>query len=263
MPTNNLNVQIFDFHKQSYYFQLDWKEKINSRLSIPTALLSLFAGGIAYLIEKVPPLVVDRFGIIFIAFIVGAICCFCYASYHLFRCFIKYEYRYLATDSAIDDYIKLVKEYNNNPKTILKIDEAEEFYEFLTQQFVESATYNFNLNKRKSFHFVRVIQFSLATSIFLLLSAIPTFWKLKTLTQTPQQKSFPFQYQKDTLMLTHPMKSDKPDSSSQPKPSSGDSTQPSSSNDPQRPVRPPLSVVNESENPKHVHTKTHAPQFKH
>lgn len=182
----DFNAYDFDFAKNSllplyekaYNFELQQKNTINSRLSFPITILTLFLGALTFLIRDLPKadgsiccsIFFTTFSLIIISLI--------FAIYCFVRSIFPHKYAYIKSIGSIDSIICSLKQYNDDGKHTEKRNIEKELVFFLLHQYKVSADENRNLNKIKSGYFRRVIILLFLSVIFLMV-AIPAYF-LKT-----------------------------------------------------------------------------------
>lgn len=162
-----------NLYKQMYYFELEQKEKINSRISIPLGVIVVLIGGMGYFfkyINKMPNEIwVGYYKISLFSFGLLIICSILF----VIRAYYGYEYMYVSIPCKLEEnYTKLVDYYDNNYEEYFKdyYDKSkdclikEDFYENLIKQYVDTTDHNSNLNKRK-LNLLRVAGWILLLSI--------------------------------------------------------------------------------------------------
>lgn len=98
-------------YREMYYYELDMKERINSRVSIPLGIITLLASAAFCFIKdffNIPKsslkVVCFILLILYIIFLIASIVSIIYSYY-------GYEYHYLPKPQEIDNYIEEIKSY--------------------------------------------------------------------------------------------------------------------------------------------------------
>lgn len=147
-----------ELYKQMYYFELEQKEKINSRVTIPLGVIVALIGLSGYLfkyIRKMPNEIwvgyYRTFLFIFIALICISIMIMAMAYY-------GYEYMYICIPSKIEENYNKTKEYYDanydeyfKEETSRSKDELikDDFNENIIKQYIETTDNNSKLNEKK------------------------------------------------------------------------------------------------------------------
>lgn len=171
----------FELYKNMYHYELDTKEKINSRISSPIAIMTLFIGGFGYFIkyiskiEKVPKPYIYYLLLIIYTVILILIIIF------TLLIFFKYSYKYFPARDVWDFDLEVEKYYDDNYEKyfsecgIEKSELKEKYFcKKLSFRYVEAAEFNMALNEKKLGYFrkigwISVIGLICAVSIFMFL----------------------------------------------------------------------------------------------
>lgn len=140
----------FEFYKQSYYYEIDIQEKLNSRATTFVSLLPLLLSVLLYfykdtfkLIKKLSYFPISTLS--YFLFLIVLTFIFFYIVNKLYTTIHGNEYRYTPTLKEIYDYKKqLFEDYNY---TIEEVD--VEMKNFLTESLVNSTTTNKLTNHKK------------------------------------------------------------------------------------------------------------------
>ena len=154
----------FDFFKEAYLEEINRREQINARISIPTGILTVIIGGEIYLFQNLPSISsmksVIFYGLLFI-FTITLVICFIYAS----KCYCKlgfhkpggYQYSYIPDATSLNDYIKVLEQvYDDNITYYEAIGQEKEkfvnttFEKYIIQNFIEGSTINRKSNYERT-----------------------------------------------------------------------------------------------------------------
>lgn len=148
-----------EFYKNMYYWELDIKEKINSRISIPLTVATLLIGGLGYFYKNIIKFP-DKacYGVYLIVLSIYTIAVIATVVYTLLAYF-KYTYKYVSADYILEFDINIKKYYDDNYEDYFKKDGVEkeklverDFEEKLISKYVEATKWNMALNKKKLKH---------------------------------------------------------------------------------------------------------------
>lgn len=149
-------MEKLELYKNMYYYELDMKEKINSRINIPISINTVLVGGLGYFINDVRKLPNRTWvGFYFILLSIFAISVVATTVY-VFIAYYGYAYKYI-TPSMIREFdVELKKYYDDNYEEYFKQDGISKnelvnksFQEKLIDKYVEASEWNLNLNGRK------------------------------------------------------------------------------------------------------------------
>lgn len=148
----------FELLKEMYYHELEQRDKINDRVSIPLGVLFLLIGGAAYYANNISGLINNNWYSIFIVLYALYIILIVLSIYYAVRAYYGYGYVYIPKakiiNSNIDYYINY---YNNNYEKYFK-SKTDKTKEELIEIDVKSRLYplyrdaidiNRELNKKK------------------------------------------------------------------------------------------------------------------
>lgn len=168
--------KLLDFYKELYYFELDRKDKINSYLSFPLAILVLIIGVVSYFLNNLPSFNINSilsnlFHLFLICLSVNILC----SLYYFIKSIYGYGYGYIATATEIDSYIKKLEEYNKEAPTKQRENIETAFEELLLKQYSEYSSINSKNNDTKSRCLHNTSKSLVIALIFIILSSVPFF----------------------------------------------------------------------------------------
>lgn len=162
-----------------YYYEIEQKERLNGRVTIPIAILSLLVGLVIYYFKSLKDIEVNGWGIAFFIlyglFFLSILIC----GYLIFKATYNYEYHYLPdpvtlqndTDKIIDyfesNYDKYYQDAGEKSKLISK-----DIDEMMFNYYKDFTTQNIQMNKKKV-TYSRYLGY--ATVIALLLALLTVF----------------------------------------------------------------------------------------
>ena len=167
--------QLFKLYEQLYFDEIERREKIDSRLQLPLAILIVIFGILAYMLQNVShsasTIAVYSFWILF------AIACGCFFLSILFftRSWLGYTYRLLPTPEDTEKYkidcIELYKGYENCDELV---DGA--IFQYLYNAYVDYSSWNMANNDTKSLNLDRTGKALFITFLFCILTFVPFFF---------------------------------------------------------------------------------------
>ena len=164
-------MDLQEFYKEHYFFEIDRRHQLTSALSIPVGVLTLLVSAL-FVISKDLALPLDSFQVIQLCFIAISVGLIITTIYLLVRSFYNYEYGYIATPKELKDYHdKLVEYYERryvNQKRAL-----EEIEELVNSQYAEYAHVNNFNNRRKSTYLHRANGFLIGSLLSVFITSIP------------------------------------------------------------------------------------------
>ncbi|MCI4058986.1 hypothetical protein MMK25_24305 [Bacillus cereus] len=110
-----------DLFKDMYYYELEQKEKINNRITIPIAIITLLVGLAVYYFKGLPNIETNFWGCIFFV-IYGIYILLIFVSiWFIFKAYYNYKYSYLPTPEVIEgDINKIITYYDENYEEFFK-----------------------------------------------------------------------------------------------------------------------------------------------
>ncbi|MEW4231518.1 hypothetical protein [Priestia megaterium] len=172
--------------KEMYYFELEQREKLNTRTATPMAIITLLLGLAVFYFKGVKDIELNGWGWAFFTVYSVYIIFIFIAIVLVFKAYYNYKYSYLPKPEIIEkDINKIVAYYNSNydryfsnegPKQDLiekDIDDA------LYSYYKKATTTNIEMNEKK-FRYLRLTgNFLLITLLFGGLSIIPYQFSIK------------------------------------------------------------------------------------
>lgn len=146
--------ELFGFYEKSYYHEIDIREKLNSRVQIPLAIVMALIGLIGYSISKIGSLKPDYLGIIFLVSTAIGIIAAGVAIVYFVISWRGHEYKFIPTSESTQTYLtKLDNVYSPYKNK----DELVDRYltEYLYNYYVECSTANAASNDKRSLYLHR------------------------------------------------------------------------------------------------------------
>lgn len=143
---------ILDFYRESYHSELENKEKINNRITVPISIVTLLIGSLFFYFDKIDKINSDVSKVFFILFLGMSVIAILFSIFFLFKAYYGYQYDYIPLISEIKNFEDLLYAYHiNDGKTE---QQAGEFTKrdvelFLAKVYVKSTTNNMIENERK------------------------------------------------------------------------------------------------------------------
>ncbi len=166
--------EVFEFYKELYFFELDRRDRLNSAVALPVAVLTLIVGAIVYYLDNFPAS--DTLaGIIFLVLLGAVMASTSLAIFHLIRGRYNYEYYHLPRTSDIDEYRFDLKKCYEEAGEGISGEFEEAFLDFLIGEFVLAGHVNAGNNKTKSGELHKSINFIIGALVSLVLRAFPFY----------------------------------------------------------------------------------------
>jgi len=180
--------KLLNHYKESYYFEIDRRDKINSNLNLPITIFVLVVGTLSYYLNNLPSLDYAFMSVFFYISISTLTIITSFSFYYIYRCLTGYTYDYISSTIEIDKYVNDLREYDSQKDENSKLNIDYELTTLLVEQYCQCAsTYSQN-NKIKSGYFHSASVSLLFAVIILAVSAIP-FFVLKYQSPTQVQKA--------------------------------------------------------------------------
>lgn len=165
----------FSFAEKVYYYELERKEKLIARLSLPLAILVALLSFFSYMLDKAPITSVGGVAVFFWIFYWYACICLAVGVWNFWKAWnLRVFDKTLSTLEEIEAYrvemLKLYAEFEDG------VEETEKQMSiFIYNQYVTGATTNTLNNDRRLAYLNEVSTFMAATILFALLSFIPFY----------------------------------------------------------------------------------------
>lgn len=173
-----------DFLKEMYYFEIDRKDKLNSKLTIPLSVTVLLFGIISYFLKNIFYISTDYTSVIFLFLFFIILVYAIRTVYFLIKSFFRYTYNYLPTASVIDNDIKNVIKYYksdyfetyDNDKIIVMINTRVE--EIIIENYIECIDQNILSNDLKNEYISKSVNSIIIMMIVIFITSVPYFVKV-------------------------------------------------------------------------------------
>ncbi|MDX9848621.1 MAG: hypothetical protein RBT74_16690 [Tenuifilaceae bacterium] len=169
----------YEYYKEQYFFELNRKEQLSSRLSIPIGFMTAILSAYAYFGVSLFSIYGHWSLWVFCFFILGSLIFSSRAGYYLFKSFVGLKYGYNPPSKNLYEYELKCKD---NPK----LDDI--FFRGIKESYVNTTTKNRNNNNQRAESLYRTSLNTIYSIIFIILAAIP-FFIGKSLNEYNNQKS--------------------------------------------------------------------------
>lgn len=164
-----------DFAEKVYYYELERKEKLIARLSLPLAILVALLSFFSYLLDKAPSTADGIVGVFFWISYWYACICLAVGVWNFWRAWnLRVFDKALSTLEDIDAYrvqvLKLYADFDDGEEETNK-----QMSIFIYNQYVTGATTNALNNDRRLECLNELFTFMAATILFALLSFVPFY----------------------------------------------------------------------------------------
>lgn len=165
------NKEIFQLYEKMYFHEIDAREKINSRLQLPLALIISLIGVLGFFIQNFHHHQCSYFEIAFWVLFVASAFMLGRAIFFFSKAWINNSYFLLPTLRNTEDYrISLVDTYKEYDKGEEWIKNA--FSQYLIDSYINHASNNADCNDRRSNNLNRTSSTLIITALTLLLTAL-------------------------------------------------------------------------------------------
>lgn len=177
---NKLDLDAYDFdfakntllplYEKAYYFEVQQKNTINSRLNFPIAILTLILGLLTFLLKDLPRPSGDISCVIFFITLAVVMASLIVTLYYFARSIFGYKYDYVKSIGTIDSIIRSLKTYNDKQGNDNKRNIEKELIYFLLNQYKISADENHEANRIKAAYLRRTLISLFISGIFLIIT---------------------------------------------------------------------------------------------
>jgi hypothetical protein len=167
---------LLDISEETYYFELERKEKINTRLTIPLTIFFFLMGVLGYFLQHID---YGRDTTLLFALLSFAIINVIFEAYFLIKILCFYKYAYLAKLSETARYHCDVEKYYGNAcfSKLSKEDKEscikKKFEDYILKSYIKCSDINTSNNDKKNMYLVRAFYPLFGLIIFLLLAFVP------------------------------------------------------------------------------------------
>lgn len=179
----------FALYEKIYFYELDRKEKLISRLNLPLAILGVLLSFLSYMLSKAPNSESGFIGISFwILYLSSVFCLLCGAYYFRSSWQLRDFDRGLPTLTELENYrsqaVTHFAAYGEND------DDADTYFNsVILSYYIEGATINTENNDKRGSKLVSLANYVTLTMILSVLSFIPFYTHQQELSQHEQSKA--------------------------------------------------------------------------
>lgn len=152
MHENVYKDNMLKFYREMYYHQIEQRDKISDRISIPLTIFIALLGSTLYFITNY------KDNLIYLIVLIIYIQSLIVTAINFYKAYYNYEYQYLPKLDVINTYVTELEEfYSDNYENYFKINEIsqeqyinEKLYIFLRDGLVGTTSINVDSNLRKT-----------------------------------------------------------------------------------------------------------------
>ena len=171
--------KLFAYFKEAYFFQFERREKINGRVGVLLAIITVAANiGVKYL-DELPTFDGSKMAIGFYSALVAAVGFGALTMWYLVKSLAQaLTWHYLPTPTQILAFVERATARDVKDSPAQQIDTEQTSETNLIRQFAEAATHNDVSNDIKNRHLLRTTQWTIVT-VLTLIACAPFFYCLK------------------------------------------------------------------------------------
>ncbi len=165
--------RVIAIYESAYTYELQRRDRLNARLSLPIAVIPILLGAISVLLSdlhQLPPwMSLVCLGVHGMATVgIG------YALYAITRAFSIHRYRHVANLGSLDAYLHNIEEYNEEASDD-QIDIEGELTRLLREQYRDCTVINIERNGLKNGYFIRALRALAAAALMIAVAAAPHY----------------------------------------------------------------------------------------
>lgn len=170
----NLRNFLFENFRETYWKELERKDRILSNLTLPTAIVTVLAGVEVYYFRNLPPMQFDLWHICFWASFVALFITTLLTVYFIIRALTGYEYGEIAFTEEINKYISNLRTYYEK-NSIVEIDDKIEadVRNYLTAEYIKNNDRNAKNNSKKTHYLHNAVKMVIWSFAFFIVGAFP------------------------------------------------------------------------------------------
>lgn len=179
----------FAFYERIYFYELDRKEKLISRLNLPLAILGVLLSFLSYMLSKAPGSEDGFAGISFWIFYLSAVFCLLCGAYYF-----RSSWQLRDFDRGLPT-LKELENYRSQAITHFAVhgendDDADTYFKsVILNYYIEGATINTENNDKRGSKLVSLANYVTLTMTLSVLSFIPFYTHQQDLNQHEQSKA--------------------------------------------------------------------------
>ena len=160
---------LFHLYERLYFHEIDMREKLNSRMQIPLAIIVAQITLLGYVLKGLTNIKNDFYGISTIIFLACAIFLIAASIYYFIRSWYNYEYSFLPAANKTEEYRSLLlKTYSGYEDCDLLVENA--LKDYLYNYYADCSTVNTNNNDRRSIYIHKTSKYLIATFVIIFLT---------------------------------------------------------------------------------------------
>ena len=156
-----------EFYKEIYYFELNRKDNLKSKLIIPSSITALFFTVIGYLFRNLKAAPSGLLGVLFIVSFVLLFLSFIYNIYNFFKAWQGDKYAYLPKSTEMEEYWHELEKAYSEPEVV-----KEKFNTFLIKKLKKHNDQNFKNNKRLAETLLKIHKTIIVSLVFTIVSLV-------------------------------------------------------------------------------------------
>ena len=170
--------KLFDLYEKLYFHEIDVRERLNSRLQIPLAIIALLFGFLAYMLQNKCSRIGTFPETIFWVFLSLSFIMVCFCILFFILSLYSFKHKLLPSAISTDQYKQeLIEHYKDHedPEKLVK----KYLKQYLYDYYRDFSSENTIINDRKSFYLHVTNLFLIISLIFSFFTFIPYyFWNL-------------------------------------------------------------------------------------
>lgn len=166
------NQELFKFYESQYHFEAERRDKVDSRLQIPFAVMVTVIGLQGFMLQNISFNIDGMGGIIFWLLFSGSLVSVCIALFFFRYAWFGHEDKLIPTPITLEDYRASLQKYYTDEENSEKKTE-ERLKNTVLNYYIEFASANANNNDKRAFNIYRTTVSLTVAVIFAFLSYIP------------------------------------------------------------------------------------------
>jgi hypothetical protein len=142
--------ELFQILEKMYFFEMDRRDKLESRLSIPLALIAIELGFFSYLIQALPHFALHAIHLVFYTLLILALVLFSICVYYLFRLLLGQKYGYVCGPIDVYEYATSYNDFRKTRNASSKERTLpQELEDMLIEQYRDYGELNLKTNEQE------------------------------------------------------------------------------------------------------------------
>lgn len=160
---------LFKLYQKLYFHEIDMREKLNSRIQIPLAIIVAQITLLGYILKCLTNIKSDFYGILVIILFVCTILLIATSIYYFIRSWYNYEYSFLPAANETEEYRSLLLEtYRGYENCDLLVENA--LKDYLYNYYADCSTINTNNNDKRSIYIHKTSKYLIASFVIIFLT---------------------------------------------------------------------------------------------